>query len=80
LIGFNKSATTLAHALWRDVRGGTNFVEKVVLIALFVFAVALGVSRLSSSVETKFEDQGNTVTEKVWGELPYEKGPAGDDE
>jgi hypothetical protein len=50
-----------SRSLVKNVRGGTDFIEKVVLIALFVFAAAAGVTLIGESVLQKFTQQGTSI-------------------
>jgi hypothetical protein len=47
--------------LLADPRGGTEFIEKLILIGLFAFVVFLGIRYIAGSVNNKLTDQGDTV-------------------
>lgn len=71
-----KDDTTVALArpekksLLKSKRGGTEFIEKVILIGLFALVAAVGVVYISQKVTKKFADQGNTIESDVHGEIP----------
>jgi hypothetical protein len=46
-----------------NLRGGTNFLEKVVLIGMFVFVVALSIRVVGGAVRSKMKQQGTTIGE-----------------
>lgn len=50
-------------------RGGTEFIEKLILIGLFAFVVFLGIRYLAGTVNSKLTDQGDTV-ETIHGGPP----------
>lgn len=57
-------------SLFRSRRGGTEFIEKVILIGLFALVAAVGVVYISQKVTKKFSEQGNTIESDVHGEIP----------
>lgn len=57
-------------SLLRSRRGGTEFIEKVILIGLFALVAAVGVVYISQKVTKKFSEQGNTIESDVHGEIP----------
>lgn len=58
--------------LLSDRRGGTEFIEKLILIGLFAFVVFLGIRYIAGSVNTKLTDQGDTVETEIPGSPPSE--------
>jgi hypothetical protein len=62
-------AKTKTPSLIEDQRGGTEFIEKLILIGLFAFVVFLGIRYLAGTVNNKLTDQGDTV-ETIHGGPP----------
>ncbi len=56
--------------LLSNQRGGTEFIEKLILIGLFAFVVFLGVRYIAGSVNHKLTDQGDTVETGIPGGPP----------
>jgi Flp pilus assembly pilin Flp len=48
-------------SLIRDKRGGTDFVEKLILIGFFALAVIAGVKMLGEKATEKFQEQSESV-------------------
>lgn len=61
--------------LLRDVRG-SEFIEKLVVISLFVFVGVIGLAYLGGAVKTKFESQGRSI-EAAEDQLPSPGGQGG---
>jgi len=57
-------------SLLRGKRGGTEFIEKVILIGLFALVAAVGVVYISQKVTKKFSEQGTTIENDVHGDIP----------
>lgn len=57
-------------SLLRNVRGGTEFIEKVIMIGLFALVAAIGVSYIASKVTDKFTEQGDSIETDVHGSIP----------
>ena len=53
-----------------DDRGGTDFLEKIIMIAFVAFVVLLGVKYLGKKVKGKFMEQGNSVQSSISGGVP----------
>jgi hypothetical protein len=70
----NTKARALARpqkkSLLRSKRGGTEFIEKVIMIGLFALVAAVGVTYISQKVTGKFAEQGNAIESEVHSELP----------
>jgi Flp pilus assembly pilin Flp len=47
--------------LLRDERGGTDFVELLIMVALIAFVVIAGVQTFGQSVMNKFTEQSGNV-------------------
>jgi len=54
-------------SLIRNQQGGSEFVEKLIVIALFAFVALVGVKFLGQRVLDKFNQQGNTVESAIPG-------------
>ena len=50
-------------SLIAERRGGTEFIDKVILIGLFAMVVLLGVRYVAVSVHRKFMEQGDSIEE-----------------
>ena len=48
------------RSLWSD-ESGAELIEKLVMIALFIFVAVVGLRSLGDKVEAKFESQGNAI-------------------
>jgi len=57
-------------SLLEDKKGGTEFIEKIIMIGLFALVAALGVMFIGEKVTKKFTDQGNSIESDVHGEIP----------
>jgi len=57
-------------SLLRSKRGGTEFIEKIILIGLFALVAAVGVIYISQKVTKKFSEQGSTIENDVPSEIP----------
>jgi len=57
-------------SLVRNKRGGTEFIEKVIMIGLFALVCAVGVSYIAEKVGHKFTEQGDTIESDVHGGIP----------
>jgi Flp pilus assembly pilin Flp len=47
--------------LLRDIKGGTDFVEKLILIGFFAIAVVVGVQYIAGKANSKFQGQGDYI-------------------
>jgi len=54
----------------KDDRGGTDFLEKVILIAFVAFVVLLGVKYFGKKLKAKVEQQADTVENDISGGIP----------
>lgn len=68
---FAKSAFTSKSSLLRDQRGAET-VEKILILALFCFVAAVGMSKLGASAKDKLENQGKAI-DGVEDTLPASK-------
>ena len=57
-------------SLLRSTRGGTEFIEKVIMIGLFALVAAVGVSYIADKVTNKFTEQGDSIESDVHGSIP----------
>ncbi len=57
-------------SLLRSTRGGTEFIEKVIMIGLFALVAAVGVSYIADKVTDKFTEQGDSIESDVHGSIP----------
>ena len=57
-------------SLVRNKKGGTEFIEKVIMIGLFALVAAVGVSYIAEKVGHKFTEQGDTIEADVHGGIP----------
>jgi Flp pilus assembly pilin Flp len=53
--------TRKTKSLRRDEKGGTDFVELLIMVALIAFVVIAGVQTFGSSVMNKFTEQSGNV-------------------
>ena len=60
--------STAARSLLNDERGA-ELIEKLVMIALFIFVAVVGLRSLGDRVEAKFEAQGDSI-EQAEDQLP----------
>lgn len=58
------------RSLLRSTRGGTEFIEKVIMIGLFALVAAVGVSYIADKVTDKFTEQGDSIESDVHGSIP----------
>ena len=49
------------RSLVKDQKGGTDFVELLIMVALIAFVVIAGVQTFGQSVMNKFTEQGGNV-------------------
>ncbi len=66
----DKKADKSKKSLVRNKRGGTEFIEKVIMIGLFALVAAVGVSYIAEKVGHKFTEQGDTIEADVHGSIP----------
>ena len=59
-----------SKSLLRDKKGGTEFIEKIIMIGLFALVAALGVMFIGEKVTKKFTDQGNSIETEVHSGIP----------
>ena len=57
-------------SLLRSTRGGTEFIEKIIMIGLFALVAAVGVSYIADKVTDKFTEQGDSIESDVHGSIP----------
>ena len=57
-------------SLLRNKKGGTEFIEKIIMIGLFALVAALGVMFIGEKVTKKFTDQGNSIETEIHSGIP----------
>jgi len=63
-------ARTGKRSLLDDRTGGTEFIEKIIMIGLFALVAALGVMFIGEKVTKKFTDQGNSIETEIHSGIP----------
>ncbi len=57
--------TSGRQSLAKDERGGTEFIEKLIMIAFIAFVVLWGAKYFGKSVKDKYKSQADSITNEI---------------